>query len=40
MTVHQEIKKIKENQLVRRGEIYFADMGEGIGSEQNGILSL
>jgi len=37
MTVHQEIKKIKENQLVRRGEIYFADMGEGIGSEQNGI---
>jgi mRNA interferase MazF len=37
MTVHLEVKKIKESQLVIRGEIYFADMGEGIGSEQNGI---
>lgn len=37
VSVHQEVVKKKENQLVRRGEIYFADMGEGIGSEQNGI---
>lgn len=37
MSVHQDVKKVKESQLVRRGEIYFADMGEGIGSEQNGI---
>lgn len=37
MSVHQELVKKKESQLVRRGEIYFADMGEGIGSEQNGI---
>lgn len=28
---HDEIKSVK------RGEIYFANLGEGIGSEQNGI---
>lgn len=27
----------EESLLVKRGEIYFADLGEGIGSEQNGI---
>ncbi|PLS19665.1 PemK family transcriptional regulator [Bacillus sp. M6-12] len=30
-TKHEEIK------VVKRGEIYFANLGEGIGSEQNGI---
>lgn len=33
----EEIVKKEENLIVKRGEIYFADMGEGIGSEQNGI---
>lgn len=27
----------KEIKIVKRGEIYFGDLGEGIGSEQNGI---
>jgi mRNA interferase MazF len=26
-----------KKKLIQRGEIYFADLGEGIGSEQNGI---
>jgi mRNA interferase MazF len=30
-TKHEEIK------IVKRGEIYFANLGEGVGSEQNGI---
>lgn len=30
-TKHEDIK------IVKRGEIYFADLGEGVGSEQNGI---
>lgn len=38
MSVHQSTRKKKtEVLLVKRGEIYFADMGEGVGSEQNGI---
>lgn len=37
MSKHQITKKTKECTLVRRGEIYFADMGEGVGSEQKGI---
>lgn len=30
-------EKDSEISLVKRGEIYFADLGEGIGSEQQGI---
>jgi len=38
MSIHQSTRKKKtEVLLVKRGEIYFADMGEGVGSEQNGI---
>ena len=37
MKVQQAPKKGKETLLVKRGDIYFADMGEGVGSEQNGI---
>jgi len=37
MKTMEEIVKKEENLIVKRGEIYFADMGEGIGSEQNGI---
>lgn len=31
------IEKENETLCVKRGEIYFADLGEGIGSEQQGI---
>lgn len=37
MNTQQTSRKKTENLLVKRGEIYFADMGEGIGSEQNGV---
>lgn len=30
-------KKKADVLVVKRGDIYFADMGEGLGSEQNGI---
>jgi mRNA interferase MazF len=29
--------KQEEIKVVKRGEIYFANLGEGVGSEQNGI---
>lgn len=32
-----ETIKQEEIKVVKRGEIYFANLGEGIGSEQNGI---
>jgi mRNA interferase MazF len=31
------VKKHEEIKVVKRGEIYFADLGEGVGSEQNGV---
>ena len=37
MTIHLENKKKTQSFNVRRGDIFFADLGEGIGSEQNGV---
>ena len=31
-------KKSHRNWTVKRGEVYFADLGENIGSEENKIL--
>lgn len=36
MSVHYQNKKNK-SLIVKRGDIFFADMGEGVGSEQKGI---
>ncbi|MDF2879531.1 MAG: PemK family transcriptional regulator [Clostridiaceae bacterium] len=36
MNTNEQRDKDKKK-LIQRGEIYFADLGEGIGSEQNGI---
>lgn len=34
------MKENKEIKIVKRGEIYFGDIGQGIGSEQQGIRPL
>lgn len=36
MKVHQVPKKTMQT-LIKRGDIFFADMGDGIGSEQKGV---
>lgn len=36
MKVHQVPKKTMQA-LIKRGDIFFADMGDGIGSEQKGV---
>lgn len=33
----KDMIKEEEIKVVKRGEIYFANLGEGVGSEQNGV---